>query len=118
MFNFKSVGHFLASAVHDTKVFLAGHQAQIDGALRTGATIISVADPALAPLAIAIERASEAALGSVLAAVSTGDAAVAAKGLNLELDAATINEFKDLLAAIEKAKPGIVATAHSLKPAA
>src|SRR3982750_4592579 len=103
MFTFKSAAHFLASAVHDTKVWLAGHQAQIDGTLRAGAIAISVADPALAPLALAIDRAAEAALGSVLAAVSAGDATVqatsaagSAQGLNIQLDVAAIEEFKKL----------------------
>jgi hypothetical protein len=114
MFSFKSVGHFFASAVHDSKVWLSGHQSQIDAGLRAGATVISAVDPALAPLAMQLERASEAALGQVLAVVSTVSDASAAQGLNLQLDQSAIAEFKALIAAIEKIKPGTVATAESL----
>jgi hypothetical protein len=84
-------------------------------ALRAGATVISAIDPTLAPLASQIERASEAALGEVLAVVSKASDATAAQGLNLQLDQATVAEFKALIAAIEKIKPGTVATAAALQ---
>jgi hypothetical protein len=118
VFSFKSVGHFFASVTHDVKVgltFLANHQAQIDTGLATGAALLSTADPALAPIASQIERASEAALGEVLAAVSKVTDAAGAGGVSVSLDTAAVAEFKQLIAAIEKLKPGTVATAAALQ---
>ena len=117
-FNFKSVGHFFASAAHDAKViatFLQVHQPQINKVAETGAAVISIADPALAPLATVIERAAEAALGEVLAVVSKLTDAEAAKGANVALDAAAIAEFKTLLASMEKLNPGTLAAATAVK---
>lgn len=117
MFSFKSVGHFLASVAHDVKVgvtFLQNHEAQINSGLQTAAAIVSVADPALAPIATTIERAGEAALGEVLAVVSKLSDAEAAHGASISLDAAAIAEFKQLLVDIEKLKPGTTATAAAM----
>lgn len=120
MFSFQSVGHFFASVAHDIKTvgsFLQSHQQQIDTTLQTGAAVVSLLDPALAPLATTIERAGEAALGEVLSAVSKLSDAEAAHGVNISLDAAAITEFKKLLADIEKLKPGMMASAAAIEPA-
>jgi hypothetical protein len=119
-FGFKSIGHFFASVAHDVKTvatFISSHQAQIDTTLQVGAQVISTADPALAPLASIIERAAEAALGEVLAAVSATDAAMTDKGLSITLDSAAVADFKSLLAQIEAAKPGATVVPAGLVPA-
>lgn len=118
MFSFKSLGHFFASVAHDVKVgvtFLDNHQKQIDTGLEATAAVVSVADPALAPIATEIERAGEAALGEVFAVVSKVDAAEAAKGVSVTLDAVAVAEFKTLLADIEKLKPGSTVAPANLK---
>lgn len=117
MFTFKSVGHFFASVAHDIKVgvtFLQNHQQQINADLQTGAAIVSIADPALAPIATTIERAGEAALGEVLAVVSKLTDAEADAGTSIPLDAAAIAEFKTLIVDIEKLKPGTVTSAAAI----
>ena len=117
MFSFKSLGHFFASAAHDIKVgvtFLQAHQPQIDSALETGAAVVSIADPALAPLATQIERAGEAALGEVFAVVSKLNDAEAAHGVSISLDSAAIAEFKNLLALITQLKPSAMIPPASL----
>lgn len=117
MFSFKSLGHFFASAAHDIKVgvtFLQNHQTQIDGVLQTGAAVVSIADPAFAPLATEIERAGEAALGEIFAVVSKISDAEAAHGVNISLDAAAIAEFKALFAAISQIKPSAMIPPASL----
>jgi hypothetical protein len=109
MFSFASPGHFFASLSHDIKVgvtFLQNHQAQIDSTLQVGANVVSALDPALAPLAQVIERAGEAALGEILAGVSKASDAEAAKGIDITLNQAVVQEFKNLLLCFEKIKPG------------
>jgi hypothetical protein len=109
MFSFASPGHFFASLSHDIKVgvtFLQNHQAQIDSTLQVGANVVSALDPALAPLAQVIERAGEAALGEILAVVSKASDAEAAKGIDITLNQAVVQEFKNLLLCFEKIKPG------------
>lgn len=109
MFGLRSAGHFFALLAHDFRVgakFLVAHEAQIDKVLETGAAIASVVDPAIAPLAITIERAAEAALGEVLAAVAKISEAEAQHGANVALDVAAVQAFKDLLKQIEHLKPG------------
>jgi hypothetical protein len=109
MFSFASPGHFFASLSHDIKVgvtFLQNHQAQIDSTLQVGANVIGALDPALAPLAQVIERAGEAALGEVLAVISKASDAEAAKGIDITLNQAVVQEFKNLLLSFEKIKPG------------
>lgn len=108
MFNFKSVGHFFASVVHDLKVgaqYLEAHEAQINAAVATGVAVISLADPALAPLAVVISRAEEALLGDFLAVIEKAGDAGHADGLNLKLDADTVAAGKKLLSDIKKLKP-------------
>ena len=109
MFSFASPGHFFASLSHDIKVgvtFLQNHQAQIDSTLQVGANVVSALDPALAPVAQAIERAGEAALGEVLAAISKASDAEATRGIDITLNQAVVQEFKNLLLSFEKIKPG------------
>jgi signal transduction histidine kinase len=122
-FSITSIGHFFAIAVHDLKTgltFLVAHESTVE----TAVSVASLIDPALAPLATTIERAGEALLGDALATVSALDAATAAKGANLTLDAQTITDLKQLLADIQKVKPaaaavpaGLPLTSASIQPA-
>jgi hypothetical protein len=113
-FKIASIGHFFAIAVHDVKTaltFVVAHKSQIETAT---AGVVSLIDPALAPLATTIERAGEGLLGDALAVVSTLDDATAAKGANLTLDAATIADLKQLLADIQKVQPAAAAVPAGL----
>lgn len=118
MFSFKSIAHFLASAVHDVKVgaqFLTAHQAQINQVVEVGATVASIAVPAAAPEIQILSRAGEAALGQILAVIAKTDEAAQANGLDVHLDAAAIVEFKALLPVLEKLKPGSTAIPAGLQ---
>lgn len=120
MFSFQSLDHFFASAAHDVKVgltFISNHQTQINNVLGTATAVVSLTDPALAPIATQIDRAAEAALGEVLAVVSKLDEAAAQKGVSITLDAAAVAEFKNLLALIESLKPGATKPPASLTQA-
>lgn len=110
MFSFQTVGHFFASLVHDIKVgaeataqFISKNQSTIDQDAEIAATLISAADPALAPIVTSIERAGEALLGEALAAVNAVSAA-ANSPVTITLDIAAVNELKQLGADISKLK--------------
>lgn len=120
MFTFKSVGHFLASAAHDMKVgvqWLTTHQQQINAIGETAATVVGVVAPQYAPIATAIERAGEAALGEVLAVIDRLDEAAAAKGASVTLDAAAVAEFRALLAKMKALNPTAMTVPANLLPA-
>lgn len=116
MFSFKSAGHFFATVVHDIKTgidattaFLTAHESQIEQAGAVATSIISAADPALAPLATSIERAGEALLGEALAAVSALSTATT-QPLNITLDVDAVTELKTLFGQIKTIKGAAAVT--------
>ena len=102
-FGWTSVGHMFASAFNElhkgllfaateiTKVDTPQVQATVEG-------ITSVLPVPGASQAVLIERAAFSALGTVLAAVNAAGTASAANGLNVQLDAAAVAAFKQLVA--------------------
>jgi hypothetical protein len=94
-FGFNTIEHALASVAHDTVVgarAVASASAKVTKAEPTIEDITALIDP---PAAV-IERAAFAALGSLAKAANDTATAATDKGLNVPLDAQTIQEYRQL----------------------
>jgi hypothetical protein len=97
MISFSSIGHFFASAFHDLHV-AAVAVAKVETATAKLEPTIEGITSLVYPPGVAVERIAFALLGEVAAVVTKTDSAVAAKGVNVALDAEMIAEVKQLLA--------------------
>ncbi len=109
-FSIQSVEHAFASAaqslVHQAKTVSLVILPILRKA-QASETIIEAVTAAVSPNAALAERAAFAVLGKVLSAVGDAQAAVAANGLNIQLDQ---QELADLRALAASLKPAPVAT--------
>ncbi len=100
-FGFKSIAHAIASVAHDIVVgarALANALTGVNGIAGAVEAVTGMIDPSW----VAIERAAFYLLGEAAAAANGVSGAVAANGLNLQIDAQTVAELKSLYATIVK----------------
>ena len=103
MFGFANVRHFFASAIHDIKVgFQAVEKAEpeitkVEGEVNTATSDLAAVGVPGAATALTIERAGEAALGTILSEVSAAGATAEKDGLSIQLSADEYAQFKAFL---------------------
>jgi hypothetical protein len=94
-FGFQSIEHALAAVAHDTVVgarAVATATAKLQKVEPTIEDITALIDPP----AVVIERAAFAALGSLANAAHDTSTSASANGLNISMDAETLNDYKQL----------------------
>jgi len=115
MFTIQKAEHAIASVAHDiVKVARAVVPVlqKVQGQEATVEALTSLVDPN----AVNIERAAFAVLGKVSVAITDAGNAVAANGINVQLDAQEIADLKDIAAYLQAAtKNSGVATAATAK---
>lgn len=97
-FGFSSLGHFFAAAFSDLKKAEQFVISQLPKVLAQEGTVEAITS--LVPggqAAVLVERAAFQALGLVLATVHAASDAQAANGVDVKLDAALVQAFKDLI---------------------
>ncbi len=107
MISLQNVEHAIASVAHDiVKVARAVVPVlqKVQGQEATVEALTSLVDPN----AVNIERAAFAVLGKVCVAITDGGNAVAANGLNVQLDALEIADLKGIAAYLQQATKSAV----------
>jgi hypothetical protein len=110
-FGFDNLGHAFASALHDVHVGLSWVAREIPK-LQADAPTVEAITGLVSPQAATIERAAFAILGDVAAAVNAADQAALANGMDVKLDASTVQSVKNLIADL---KPQLMIAVPSLK---
>lgn len=116
-FGFSSLGHVFATVFHDISkgakaVGTALAKAQTEEAIVEDLTSI------VYPPAVLAERAAFAILGKAAAVVHDAGPAADASGLNVQLDAQTVADLKDLIATVKGDLAALGVTAPKAAPAA
>jgi hypothetical protein len=99
IFGFASIEHFFASALGDLQkasLYVDKVGAEAESEAGTVETITSLI-PGIGSQAVLLERAAFSALGLVVAAVHSTNAAATANGLNVPLDESTVIAFQELI---------------------
>ncbi|HZT32781.1 MAG TPA: hypothetical protein VE999_01600 [Gemmataceae bacterium] len=116
MITLQRIEHAVASVAHDiVKIARAVVPVlqKVQGQEATVEALTSLVDPN----AVNIERAAFAVLGKVCVAITDAGNAVAANGLNLQLDAQEIADLKAVAAYLQGATKSAVIAASTLVPA-
>jgi len=77
------------------------------------ASTIEAVTGLVSPAAVNIERAAFAVLGTIIKAITDGGTAVAAGGLNVQLDAALVADIKAIMPAVKAQAAPLMPTAKS-----
>ena len=112
-FKFSSVGHFFASllkGIHIAADWSKKHQTDINKGLESAAGVAGVVGavtghPEIAAISLVVARASETAFGKVAEAIDAAGAAADQHGVNVVLDVATVQAFKEAIEAVKKVHP-------------
>lgn len=109
---FKSIGHFLASALHD---IIVGAKAveKAGAAVAKNQQLVEDLTSLVSPQAAALERIAFGVFGEVAGVAATVDAAASANGISVTLDAEMVADIKALIAQF----PDIIAQAKAAFPA-
>ena len=98
-----TVEHALAKAAQDlvnAARFVAHHVIPILEKAKSDEATIEAITGLVSPSAVNIERAAFAVLGVVIKTLGDGSEAIAAGGLNVQLDAALVADIKSIMAAV------------------
>jgi len=116
MITLQKAEHAISSVAHDiVKIARAVVPVlqKVQGQESTVEALTSLVDPN----AVNIERAAFAVLGKICVAITDAGNAVAANGINVQLDAQEIADLKDIAAYLQTATKSAVATAPAVLPA-
>ena len=116
MITLQKAEHAIASVAHDiVKVARAVVPVlqKVQGEESTVEALTSLVDPN----AVNIERAAFAVLGKICVAITDAGNAVAANGINVQLDAQEIADLKDIATYLQTATKSAVATVPAVLPA-
>ncbi len=97
MISFQKIEHAIASVAHDI-VKVARAVVPVLQKVQSQEATVEVLTSLIDPNAVNIERAAFAVLGKVCVAINDAGNAVAANGLNVQLDAQEIADLKDIAA--------------------
>lgn len=103
VFGYSSVSHFFASALGDLQKACAFAEKAGAVIAANAGTVEAITGllPGVGSQAVLLERAAFSALGLVVAAVHATGGAASENGLNLSLDQATVQAFRQLIAGCE-----------------
>jgi hypothetical protein len=116
MIVFQKVEHAIASVAHDiVKVARAVVPVlqKVQGQEATVETLTSLVDPN----AVNIERAAFAVLGKICVAITDAGNAVAANGINVQLDAQEITDLKQIAAYLQQVTKSTVTATPAIATA-
>jgi hypothetical protein len=109
MITFQKIEHAIASVAHDIVKVVRAVVPVLQKVQDQEATVEALTS-LIDPNAVNIERAAFAVLGKVCVAIADAGNAVAANGLNLQLDAQEIADLKAIAAYLHGATKGAVST--------
>ena len=116
MITLQKAEHAISSVAHDiVKIARAVVPVlqKVQGQESTVEALTSLVDPN----AVNIERAAFAVLGKICVAITDAGNAVAANGINVQLDSQEIADLKDIAAYLQTATKSAVATVPAVLPA-